>query len=100
MKGLTAMFFLLLPLAAAAAPSASDGRRLVQQHQCETCHQNKVYGAPGTIYLRRDRKVTSWEKLKAQVAACNLMLSFGLFPDEEEHIAAFLNEAYYKFPRS
>ncbi len=88
----------LVPLAAFATPDATEGRRLVQSHKCETCHQEKVYGPVGTIYLRKDRKVTSWAKLKSQVAACNTMLKAGLFPEEEEHVAAFLNETYYKFP--
>jgi cytochrome c peroxidase len=88
----------LVPLAALATPDATEGRRLVQSHKCETCHQEKVYGPVGTIYLRKDRKVTSWAKLKSQVAACNTMLKAGLFPEEEEHVASFLNETYYKFP--
>jgi hypothetical protein len=88
----------LVPLAAFAAPDAMEGRKLVQTHKCENCHQDKVYGPVGTIYLRKDRKVTSWAKLKSQVAACNTMLKAGLFPEEEENIAAFLNEAYYKLP--
>jgi len=87
---------LLVPLAAAASPNAADGRRLAETHKCETCHQDKVYGPVGTIYLRKDRKVTSWAKLKSQVAACNTMLSIGLFPEEEESIAVHLNETYYK----
>jgi hypothetical protein len=89
---------LLAPLAAQAAPNAGEGRKLVQTHKCENCHQDKVYGPEGTIYLRKDRRVTTWSKLKAQVAACNTMLGVGLFPDEEEHIAAFLNNTYYKLP--
>ena len=89
---------LLAPLAASAAPNAAEGGKLVQVHKCETCHQEKVYGAEGTIYLRKDRKVTSWAKLKTQVAACNSMLNIGLFPEEEESIAAHLNEKYYKLP--
>lgn len=89
---------LLVPAAAIATPNSADGRRLVETHKCETCHQAKVYGAVGTIYLRQDRKVTSWAKLKSQVAACNSMLNVGLFPEEEESIAAHLNEAYYKLP--
>jgi cytochrome c5 len=89
---------LLVPVAAVATPNAADGRRLVETHKCETCHQDKVYGSVGTIYLRKDRKVTSWAKLKSQVAACNSMLNIGLFPDDEESIAVYLNEAYYKLP--
>jgi cytochrome c551/c552 len=89
---------LLAPLIANAAPNTAEGKKLVDKHKCETCHQEKVYGTVGTIYLRKDRKVTSWEKLKAQVAACNTMLNAGLFPDDEEHIAAYLNATYYKLP--
>jgi cytochrome c5 len=89
---------LLAPLSAGATPQAAEGRKLVQQHKCEACHESKVYGPPGSVYTRKDRKVTSWEKLKAQVAGCNTMLNIGLFPDDEEHVAAYLNEAYYKLP--
>jgi hypothetical protein len=89
---------LLLPLAAAATPDAAEGRKLVETHKCETCHQDKVYGTIGTIYLRKDRKVTSWAQLKTQVAMCNTRLSIGLFPEDEENIAAHLNEAYYRLP--
>jgi len=93
-----ACLVLAVPVAAVAAPNAAEGRKLAETHKCETCHQDKVYGPPGTIYLRKDRKVTSWAKLKSQVAACNSMLSIGLFPEEEESVAKHLNEAYYKLP--
>lgn len=89
---------LLAPAAVFASPNPTEGRRLAQTHKCESCHQDKVYGPEGTIYLRKDRKVTSWPKLKAQVAACNSMLNIGLFPEEEESIAAHLNDVYYRFP--
>lgn len=89
---------LLVPVVAAASPNAADGRKLADTHKCETCHERKVYGPPGTIYLRQDRKVTNWPKLKSQVAACNVMLNVGLFPEEEESIALHLNEDYYKLP--
>jgi len=89
---------LLMPLTALATPDVTEGGKLVQTHKCEACHQSKVYGPTGTIYLRSDRKVTTWARLKSQVAACNTMLKIGLFPEEEEHIAAFLNQTYYKLP--
>ena len=89
---------MLVPLAAAARPEAAEGQKLVKQHKCEACHESKVYGPPGSIYTRKDRKVTSWEKLKAQVAGCNTMLNIGLFPDDEEHVAKYLNDTWYKFP--
>jgi hypothetical protein len=94
----TACLVLLLPVVALSAPNASEGQKLVQTHKCEMCHQDKVYGPEGTIYLRKDRRVTSWSKLKSQVAACNTMLNISLFPEEEDSIAAYLNERYYKLP--
>jgi hypothetical protein len=90
--------FLATPLVAASAPNPAEGRKLVEEHKCEICHNNKTYGDAKAVYLRKDRKVTSWEKLKAQVAACNTQLDLKLFPEDEEHIAAYLNQTYYKLP--
>lgn len=92
-----ALLALLAPVVALAA-DAAEGEKLVQKHKCEACHESKVYGPPGSIYTRKDRKVTTWPKLKAQVEACNTMLNAGMFPDDEEHVAAWLNATYYKFP--
>jgi hypothetical protein len=72
---------------------------LVEQHKCENCHHNKTLGDAKAIYLRKDRRVTSLEKLKAQVAACNTQLNIGLFPEDEEHVVAFPNDTYYKFSK-
>ena len=87
-----------LPALAMAAGSADEGRKLVESSKCEKCHQNKVYGPVGTVYLRKDRKVSTWPRLKAQVALCNSELGLGLFPEDEEHIAAYLNATWYKLP--
>lgn len=81
--------------AALAQGDAAAGRKLVEEKKCEACHQ-KTHGKAKPIYLRENRKVTSWEKLKAQVAMCNSELNLGLFPEDEEHVAAFLDQAYYK----
>ena len=64
---------------------------------CVTCHVRRVGGDGTRMYTRIDRKVTTAEKLKAQIAVCNAELSTGYFPEEEEHIAAYLNLRYYKF---
>lgn len=88
---------LVFALPASASPDAAQGKKLVEEKRCEICHHNKTLGDAKAVYLRKDRKVTSWEKLKAQVAACNSELNLQLFPDEEEHIAEYLNRTYYKF---
>jgi hypothetical protein len=90
---------LLCPALALAGEAADAGRRLVQEHSCESCHASRATdGKP--IYLRQDRKVTSLPKLKAQVAFCNSELNLQLFPDDEEKVVAFLDEAYYRFSPS
>ena len=82
-----------------AAADAAEGKKLVAEKNCETCHHNKTMGDAKAVYLRKDRKVTSMEKLKAQVAMCNSQLNLQLFPEDEEHIVAFLDQTYYKFTR-
>ena len=94
--------FIFLPLlafffASAHASDAAEGKKLVEEKKCEICHNNITLGDAKAVYLRKDRKVTTMAKLKAQVAACNTQLNLGLFPDDEDHIAAFLNDQYYKF---
>ena len=97
---LLAATLLVLCLDALASPSAAEGKKLVEEKKCETCHHNKTYGDAKAIYLRKDRKVTSWEKLVSQVRACNSELNLQLFPDDEEHIVAFLDDTYYRFSSS
>jgi cytochrome c2 len=80
-----------------AAGDATEGRKLVAEKQCETCHTSKTPSDANAVYTRKDRKVTSLEKLKAQVALCNSELSLQMFPDEEEHVVAFLDAEYYHF---
>ena len=82
---------------AASAGDPAEGKKLVAEKNCETCHHNKTLGDASAIYLRKDRKVTSWESLKARVALCNTELNLQLFPEDEEHIVAYLNQTYYKF---
>jgi len=94
---------LLLPVLFASAiafaegPDPAEGKKLVDEKKCEICHHNLTMGDAKAVYLRKDHKVTTLAKLKAQVAACNTQLNLGLFPEEEEHIAAYLDREYYKF---
>jgi hypothetical protein len=88
---------LLLAGLAQAQGDVAEGMKLIAENRCETCHHNQTMGDAKAIYLRKDRKVTSMEKLKAQVGVCNSQLNLKLFPDDEEHIVAYLNATYYKF---
>ncbi|MBA3903506.1 MAG: hypothetical protein C0522_07525 [Rhodocyclaceae bacterium] len=100
MNKTTAALILLLPLAATAAPFAKgnpkEGRKL-HDAKCVVCHQRLVGGDGTEIYKRIDRKISTPQALLQRIAACNAQINAGLFPEDEENIAAHLNRQYYKF---
>ena len=71
------------------------GKPMVDK-DCVACHERK-FGADARAYTRIDRKVHTPEQLLAQVQLCNVELKAGYFPDDEEHVAAYLNARYYGF---
>ena len=81
--------------AAFANGDPQQGHPLVDKN-CNECHA-RLFGDPERIYARPDHRVKTPEQLRAQVAFCNTQLGAGLFPEEEEHIAAWLNQRYYHF---
>jgi mono/diheme cytochrome c family protein len=92
---------LALPVLAAAQPfSKGDpaaGKKLAAAAHCAKCHSEKVGGDGSRLYTRPERKVKNARQLLTQVAACNTQLNTGWFPEDEEHVAAYLNRDYYKF---
>jgi hypothetical protein len=87
-------------IGAAPAPAQSlhykAGKGLVDR-DCVGCHAQRFAGDPDQMYLRTDRRVKTRAQLLAQVQACNTNLGKGYFPEEEEHIAMYLNLEFYKF---
>jgi cytochrome c553 len=79
-----------------AAGDANTGKALVER-DCVSCHAAKFPGDPDRMYTRPEHRVKTPAKLLAQVQACNTNLAKGYFPEEEEHIAAYLNLEFYKF---
>jgi len=65
--------------------------------QCNGCHASKFGGDGGKIYTRADRRVKSASGLSQQITTCNAMLGNQLFPEDEMHLAAYLNGQFYKF---
>lgn len=95
-----------LPLLLAAGHSFADpfpDADLEQGEQthmeiCVQCHMEKFGGEGGSdIYTRPDRRVTSPSALSQQLTACTTMLNLDLFPEDEHHLAGFLNKHFYKF---
>ncbi|MDP2869688.1 hypothetical protein [Methyloversatilis sp.] len=86
----------LLATAVHAADPAKGGE-LVVEARCESCHADKLGGDGSQIYLRKDRRVNTLAQLATQVSVCNSQLNTGWFPEDEAHVAAYLNQRYYKF---
>lgn len=92
--------FLLAGVLVAGLARAGDpavGEKMVTEHACAACHQRLVGGDGSTLYTRSDRKVTSKAKLGAQVSFCSTQIKTGWFPEDEEHVVAWLNHRYYHF---
>lgn len=97
MRATIGLLLILLPaLPAVAAPDIEKGRRLHDQ-QCTRCHIERYGGDGSQMYLRKDRLIRDRAALGQRVAMCNTMINAGLFPEDEENVAAYLAQRYYKF---
>jgi cytochrome c2 len=67
----------------------------LNEKDCVACHARRSDGDAHRIYTRS--RLGSPAQLLAQVSYCNADLRTGYFPEEEEHIAAYLNKRYYRF---
>ena len=72
------------------------GKALLDK-SCTSCHINMFGGDGSKIYTRPDSKIKSASQLAARISACNTNSGAGLFPEDEAHIAAYLNQQYYHF---
>ncbi len=98
MKNFPAILGLAL-LAAAPVFAAENGDakigKALHDKSCIACHASK-FGEDGSkMYTRADRKVTSQQQLGSRVKACNNNVGAGWFPEDEAHVAAYLNATYY-----
>jgi len=91
----------LLAGAAFASPfpkgDPKAGEKLVKEAKCGACHASMFGGDGSAIYTRPDRKIKNPEQLRTQVRFCATQLGVSWFPEEEENVAAYLNQQYYKF---
>lgn len=57
---------------------------------CSACHGTEVYS-------RADRKMKTPAQLAGRISGCNANTGAGWFPEEEQHVGAYLNQTFYKF---
>lgn len=101
MKLLTALFCgALLAGNVYAAPFAKGDPKIgktLHDKACVSCHVS-MYGGDGSkMYTRADHKVKTPQQLAARISGCNANTGAGWFPEDEENVAAYLNQHYYKF---
>ncbi|HTY04416.1 MAG TPA: hypothetical protein VMC81_11885 [Rhodocyclaceae bacterium] len=94
-------FLLTLPLLAVLVPALAAvdiarGER-IHAEKCVACHAERFNGDGAQIYLRKDRIIHNRSELRQRVAMCNAMTNAAMLPDEEDDVAAFLAQRYYKF---
>lgn len=73
------------------------GKKLFAEKNCGACHVSMFGGDGSQVFTRAGHKVKTPEQLISQIRSCNANLGSNLFPDEEAHIAAYLNREFYKF---
>jgi len=83
----TGLFFSIFLQTAAA--DIVHGKTL-HTANCVGCHQQEVY-------TRKDRRITSLDSLRSQVARCEANLGLKMFPEDIDAVTDYLNASYYKF---
>lgn len=100
-KFIATLALLTLATTAQAAPFANgdpaSGKKLFDQHQCNSCHIDMVGGDGNAVFTRANRKVTKPEQLSAQMKRCSGVVGANISAQEEAHLAAYLNQKFYKF---
>jgi len=82
---ITTLSTLLLSHSAFAEPH--PGKALHEDNNCLRCHVDKPYNPV---------KTDSYPKLIKSIRFCNDNLGIGLFDDEIEELADYLNDTYYQ----
>jgi mono/diheme cytochrome c family protein len=96
MRFLTFISLLALATSAAAAGDAAIGKTLHEKN-CVACHA-KLFGGDGSkVYTRSPRLINNKTALAQRVAMCAAQTGAKWFPEDEEHVVAYLNQQFYKF---
>ena len=93
MSRLMLLLVALLLALPAAANDPARGKRLYENH-CGGCHYEKLHERP-----RNRSRVKSLVQLRAEVANRARPLDVRLRPEDLDDLAAYLNQAHYRFER-
>jgi mono/diheme cytochrome c family protein len=90
--------FAVLPAPTFAADKADPkaGQALHDKH-CVSCHVQRWGGDGSAAYTRPDHRIKDLTALRQRVAACSSQTGAKFFPEDEENVAAYLAQRFYKF---
>ena len=93
---LFAVSALLLSSSMVYAGDVNKGRELHNEN-CTSCHISIAGGDGSGIYTRQDRKMESYDALKAQVMRCKTALDAPWPEHQIQDVIEYLNSTFYKF---
>jgi hypothetical protein len=64
--------------------------KVLHDKSCLNCHDT-------SLYTRANRKIKTPQQLASRIFGCNANTGAGWFPEEEQHVGAYLNQQFYKF---
>jgi mono/diheme cytochrome c family protein len=102
MSRILAVAMIIYAGAANAAPDMfafgdpKQGKKLYEE-RCAACHVAQFGGDGSRVFTRADRRIHTPAALLAQVQGCNQRARAGLSAEDEQSVAAWLNERYYRF---
>ena len=71
--------------------------KALHDKSCTSCHVGMFGGDGSKMYTRPDHKTRTAQQLATRVSGCNANTGAGWFPEDEVHVAAYLNQQYFKF---
>lgn len=93
MRHISLILIALLAAPIQAAPFAKGDHK-----KGEALHDESCTGCHGTeVYTRANKKIKTASQLAARISGCNANTGAGWFPEEEQHVGAYLNLHFYKF---
>ncbi len=79
-----------------ASGNAGNGQKLFSTYECSSCHKAKMGGDGSAIFSRPNHTVRSAADLIPQIKFCSGAVGAQLTAQEEQDLAAYLNQRYYQ----
>ncbi|MBF0142182.1 MAG: cytochrome c [Magnetococcales bacterium] len=94
-----ACLLLTAAIPGARAEEPSPGQLLHDKSCLTECHASRAGGKANDLYNRPNR-LSSLEKLEAQVATCNQnIVKPKWWPEDEAKVVGYLNDTFYHFKK-